>query len=58
MEHWNDEAGSVWLNRMTSHWRRTAWMNPAPVADWGHTQSIGMLRQLMEQRMYPLTIAG
>ncbi len=58
VEHWNDEAGSVWLNRMTSHWRRTAWLNPAPVAEWSHTQSIAMLRQLVEQRMYPLTIAG
>ena len=58
VEHWNEEAGSVWLNRMTSHWRRTAWLNPAPQHDWGYTQSIAMVRQLIEGRMYPLTVAG
>ena len=43
---------------MTQHWRRAAWLNPQPLPEWRHTQSIGMLRTLMEQRMYPLTIAG
>ena len=58
VEHWNEEAGSVWLTRMMAHWRRTAWLNPAPPADWGFTQSIGMVRQLLDGRMYPLSIAG
>ncbi len=58
VEHWNEEAGSVWLNRMMAHWRRTAWLNPAPVGEWGYTQSIGMLRTLLENRMFPLTVAG
>ncbi len=58
VEHWNEEAGSVWLNRMTSHWRRTAWLNPAPTADWGYTQSIGMIRSLVEGRMFPLSVSG
>ena len=58
VEHWNEEAGSTWLTRMVSHWRRAAWLNPAPQADWGYTQSIGMVHQLMEKRMFPLTVAG
>ena len=58
VEHWNEEAGSVWLTRMLSHWRRAAWLNPSPAADWGYTQSIQMVRQLMDTRMFPLTVAG
>ena len=58
VEHWNEEPGSVWLTRMTQHWRRAAWLNPQPLPEWGYTQSIGMVRQLMERRMYPLTVAG
>ncbi len=58
VEHWNEEAGSVWLGRMLQHWRRAAWLNPQPAPEWRHTQSVGMLRQLMEERMYPLTVAG
>ena len=58
VEHWNDEAGSVWLNRMTAHWRRAAWLNPSPAPEWGYTQSIAMVRQLVENRMFPLTVAG
>ncbi len=44
VEHWNEEAGSVWIARMTAHWRRAAWLNPSPAADWRYTQSIGMVR--------------
>jgi uncharacterized protein with von Willebrand factor type A (vWA) domain len=58
VEHWNDEAGNVWLERMTGHYRRSAWLNPTPEASWHYTQSIGIVRQLMENRMYPLTLGG
>jgi uncharacterized protein with von Willebrand factor type A (vWA) domain len=58
VEHWNEEPGSVWLSRMTAHWRRHAWLNPQPRQDWPHTQSIGMIRALMEERMFPLTVSG
>ncbi len=58
VEHWNEEPGSVWITRMTEHWRRAAWLNPLPPADWRYTQSIGMAQQLMENRMFPLTPAG
>ena len=58
VEHWNEEAGSVWLNRMTAQWRRAAWLNPAPALDWGLTKSIGMVRSLVEGRMFPLSVSG
>ena len=43
---------------MTVQYRRAAWLNPTPEKSWGYTQSIGVIRQLMEGRMYPLTLAG
>ena len=58
VEHWNAEPGSAWLGRMTQHWRRAAWLNPAPATDWALTRSIGMIRTLLEDRMYPLSVAG
>ncbi len=58
VEHWNEEPGSVWLNRLTQHWRRSAWLNPSRTEAWSHTRSIGMVRELMEDRMFPLTPAG
>lgn len=58
VEHWNDEPGNVWLHRLISHYRRSAWLNPTPEASWGYTQSIGIIRQQMENRMFPLTLNG
>jgi uncharacterized protein with von Willebrand factor type A (vWA) domain len=46
------------MARMTGHWRRSAWLNPVPHAEWEFAQSIGMVRQLMEDRMFPLTPGG
>ena len=58
VEHWNEEAGAAWLTRMTTHWRRTAWLNPVAASDWRYTTSVGMVRGLLGGRMYPLSIAG
>jgi hypothetical protein len=58
VEHHNDEAGAVWLQRLTAHWRSAAWINPAPEAHWGWTQSTQLIRDLFAGRMYPLTIDG
>ena len=58
VEHWNKEAGMVWLERMTGHFRKVVWLNPVREAHWGYTQSIGLVRQLMGGRMYPLTLGG
>jgi len=58
VEHWNPEAGSVWLDRMVATWPRAVWLNPVAEPYWGYTQSVGMIRRIMEDRMYPLTLAG
>ena len=58
VEHMNEEAGSVWLQRVTEIYSHAVWLNPAPEQNWSWTQSTGMLRDLMKGRMYPLTLAG
>jgi len=58
VEHFNQEPGQVWLKRVTNNWKKTVWLNPVPEKYWGYTQSISMINQLMEKRMYPLTIEG
>ena len=58
VEHWNPEAGSVWLQRLIAHFRKFAWINPQPQSRWRHTASIEMTREILEGRMYPLTLAG
>ncbi len=57
-EHWNAEAGQVWLERLRLQWPDHAWINPTPEQHWDMTQSITMLRDLFEGRMYPMTLAG
>ncbi|WP_299839467.1 VWA domain-containing protein [uncultured Paracoccus sp.] len=57
-EHWNPESGQVWLNRVAETWPDHVWLNPVPEAHWRHTQSIGMIRQIFENRMMPLTLEG
>ncbi|RVU16356.1 vWA domain-containing protein [Methylobacterium oryzihabitans] len=58
VEHWNEEAGQVWMGRILDHFPRAAWLNPVPQPHWGYTQSIQMMRQLMTGRMFPLTLEG
>jgi uncharacterized protein len=58
VEHWNEEAGKVWLERITTHFPRCAWLNPVAEAHWGYTHSIGMVRDLIGGRMFPLTLEG
>lgn len=58
VEHWNKEAGAVWMERLTGHFRKTAWLNPVPERYWPTTRSIGIVRQLMGGRMFPLTLGG
>ena len=57
-EHWNDEPGVKWLARLRGTWRRTVWLNPQPAAWWDGYQSIQIIRRLLEDHMYPLTLAG
>ncbi len=58
VEHWNEEAGATWLQRLLDTWPKAIWLNPEPADRWEYTPYIQMLAQLMEQRMYPLTVSG
>ncbi len=58
VEHWNEEAGQVWLRRLFEHFQSSAWLNPAPVEQWGYTHSVELVRKLLEGRMFPLTLTG
>lgn len=58
VEHWNEEPGAVWLQRLLGQWPRAVWLNPVPEAQWDYAASIGMTRALLGDRMFPLTLAG
>ena len=58
VEHWNEEAGQVWLRRLLNAFPHVAWLNPQREDRWQYTQSIAMTRELLEGRMYPLTLSG
>jgi uncharacterized protein len=58
VEHWNPEPGSVWLERLVKQYPKFAWINPQPRSRWRQTASIEMTREMLEGRMYPLTLAG
>ena len=58
VEHWNEEAGAVWLQRVAQVYPKTVWLNPLPEAHWKWTQSVTMVRQIMTDRMFPLTLEG
>ena len=58
VEHWNEETGAVWLKRLTDFYRRSVWINPTPEAHWEWTQSVKIIRGLMENRMFPMTVSG
>jgi uncharacterized protein with von Willebrand factor type A (vWA) domain len=58
VEHYNEEAGATWLQRMTTTYPAAVWLNPVAEQYWSYTGSIQMVRQLMNDRMYPLTLAG
>jgi len=58
IEHWNDEAGSDWMRRLLASYPRHAWLNPEPTDRWEFTPSIRITRELVEERMFPLTLEG
>ncbi len=57
-EHYNDEAGEVWLRRAREQWPDNIWINPTPEQHWPYTRSIAMIREIFENRMYPMTLKG
>jgi len=58
VEHWNEEAGFVWMERLLGVYQRAVWLNPVPEDWWEYTTSTKMMRQIIADRMYPLTLEG
>ncbi|WP_019561593.1 MULTISPECIES: vWA domain-containing protein [Caldimonas] len=58
VEYNNEEPGAQWLQRLTQAFPKYAWINPEPQGIWGYRQSIAIIQQLMNQRMFPLTLSG
>jgi hypothetical protein len=58
VEHFNPEAGDVWMQRLLAAWSHAIWLNPQPQNRWSYIPSIQMIRELMGDRMYPLTLEG
>ena len=58
VEHWNEEAGEVWLRRLLAHFPKAVWLNPVPQPHWGYTHSVALVRGLFGDRMFPLTPEG
>ena len=57
-EHWNQESGQIWLQRARNQWTSNLWINPMPEKYWEYTHSIGMIQEIFEDRMMPMTLAG
>ncbi len=58
VEHWNEEPGQVWLERLIGQFPHAVWLNPVPRSRWDYTQSIGLVRRIFRDHMYPLTLEG
>ena len=58
IEHWNEEPGAAWLGRLRRAYPRHVWLNPEPEERWDYVPSIGVARELLEGRMFPLTLGG
>ncbi|HEY3784515.1 MAG TPA: VWA domain-containing protein [Steroidobacteraceae bacterium] len=58
LEHWNAEAGSVWMQRVAAAYPRLVWLNPESPDAWESTPSVRITRELLGDRMFPLTIGG
>jgi uncharacterized protein with von Willebrand factor type A (vWA) domain len=58
VEHFNEESGAAWMHRLANTYPAAIWLNPTPEAHWGYSQSTKIIRELMHDRMYPLTLAG
>jgi uncharacterized protein with von Willebrand factor type A (vWA) domain len=58
VEHWNEEPGAVWIKRLLHSYPKAIWLNPEPQQRWEYTPSVKLTRELMENRMFPLTLSG
>lgn len=58
VEHSNEEAGIIWLNRLKAKYKNIIWLNPIEESTWKYTQSIEIIREIFENKMFPLTLEG
>ena len=58
IEHYNEEAGATWMSRLTNHFDNTVWINPTPQEYWEHSYSIEVVKELLEDRMFSLSVSG
>jgi uncharacterized protein with von Willebrand factor type A (vWA) domain len=58
VDHWNQEAGSVWMQRICEAFPRLVWLNPEPEERWEYTSSVRIVRDLIGERMFPVTLSG
>jgi len=58
VEHWNEEPGAVWMQRLLGTFPKAVWLNPESRDRWDYTPSTKLVRELIDDRMYPLTLAG
>lgn len=58
VEYWNDEAGEAWARRLLSVYQRAIWLNPVAEKNWPYIHSVSMIREIMADRMFPLTLGG
>jgi hypothetical protein len=58
VEHMNEESGLTWMQRLTNTYPASVWLNPVPEEHWGYSQSLRIIREVMTDRMYPLTLGG
>jgi hypothetical protein len=58
VEHWNQETGMVWMGRLLGAYPNAIWINPQPEHQWPYIDSIQLLREIMMNRMFPLSLEG
>jgi uncharacterized protein with von Willebrand factor type A (vWA) domain len=58
VEHWNEEAGSVWMQRLLNHFEHAIWLNPQLSQYWNYYASVSIMKEIMTDRMFPLTLDG
>jgi len=58
VEHWNEEPGGIWLERVNQIYESCVWINPIPERHWEYTPSLQIIKQIMGERMFPLTLEG
>ena len=58
IEHWNEESGATWLERLTSHFDSIAWLNPENKSIWNSSASNKMIREIFEDKMFEMNLSG